>query len=149
VIAVFRQRTVALLWFGQFLSLLGDWTLFIGLPIFVYSQTGSALATGAMFIAQTLPYVLFGSVAGVFVDRWDRRWTMVVVDLLRALLLFALPAALDAGTWLWLIYPTAFAETTLGQFSTRPQCAHANPGRQKDLLTLNALMGRLSPSQAS
>jgi len=144
VIAVFRQRTVALLWFGQFLSLLGDWTLFIGLPIFVYSQTGSALATGAMFIAQTLPYVLFGSVAGVFVDRWDRRWTMVVVDLLRALLLFALlPAALDAGTWLWLIYPTAFAETTLGQFFYPARSAlMPTLVAKKDLLTLNALMGQ-------
>jgi hypothetical protein len=39
-------------------------------------MTGSALATGLMFMARTLPGVLFGSIAGVFVDRWGRKWTI-------------------------------------------------------------------------
>ncbi len=92
MIATLRQRDFSLLWFGGVLSVIGDLFLFIALPFFVYERTGSALATGAMFAAETLPRLLFGSVAGVFVDRWDRKRTMVLSDLSRALILLPLLA---------------------------------------------------------
>jgi hypothetical protein len=69
MLAVLRQRDFSLLWFGGVLSVTGDLFLFIALPFFVYERTGSVLATGAMFAAETLPRLLFGSMAGVFVDR--------------------------------------------------------------------------------
>ena len=47
--------------------------------------------------------MLFGSIAGVFVDRWDRKLTMVAADLLRALLLLPLLLA-GSPDWLWLIF---------------------------------------------
>src|SRR6201986_749013 len=81
MLATLRQRNFALLWFGSLISFVGDWVLLIALPVYIYDLTGSTLATGAMFIAQTLPRLLFGSLAGVFVDRWDRRWTMIVANL--------------------------------------------------------------------
>ena len=87
MLAVLRQRNFSLLWFGGVLSVVGDFFLFIALPFFVYERTGSALATGAMFAAETLPRLLFGSVAGVFVDRWDRKKTMVFADVSRAVIL--------------------------------------------------------------
>jgi MFS family permease len=76
MLAVLRQRNFSPPWFGGVLSVIGDYFLFIALPFFVYERTGSALATWAMFAVQTLPRLLFGSVAGVFVDRWDRKKTM-------------------------------------------------------------------------
>ena len=88
--AILRQRNFALLWMGAVISRLGDWLLLIVLPLFVYQRTGSALATGIMFIVETLPGLCFGSLAGVFADRWDRRRTMIVTDLLRALILLPL-----------------------------------------------------------
>ena len=90
MLAVLRRRDFSLLWFGGVLSVTGDLFLFIALPFFVYERTGSVLATGAMFAAETLPRLLFGSVAGVFVDRWDRKRTMVLSDLSRALILLPL-----------------------------------------------------------
>ena len=69
MLAVLRQRDFALLWAGGLISMLGDWLLFIALPFYIYDITGSALATGAMFIAETLPILLFGSIGGVFADR--------------------------------------------------------------------------------
>ena len=66
MLAVLRQRNFALLWAGGLISMLGDWLLFIALPFYIYDLTGSALATGAMFIAETLPILLFGSIGGVF-----------------------------------------------------------------------------------
>src|SRR5438094_848558 len=87
MLVVLQQRNFALLWAGSVISLLGDWLLLIVLPLFVYQRTGSALATGAMFIVETLPSLCLGSIAGVFVDRWDRRQTMIITDLSRALML--------------------------------------------------------------
>ncbi len=55
MLAVLRQRDFSLLWFGGVLSVTGDLFLFIALPFFVYERTGSVLATGAMFAAETLP----------------------------------------------------------------------------------------------
>src|SRR5688572_25432156 len=104
MLILLSQRNFALLWAGQLISSLGDWLLWIALPFYVYERTGSALATGATFIAQTLPPILFGSLAGIFVDRWDRKQTMVIADLARFLviLLLLLVYFLD---WLWLLYP--------------------------------------------
>jgi MFS family permease len=115
MIAVLRQRDFSLLWFGGVLSVVGDFFLFIALPFFVYERTGSALATGAMFAAETLPRLLFGSVAGVFVDRWDRKKTMVVADLARAAILLPL-LAVAAGGPVWIVYVVAFAEATVSMF---------------------------------
>ncbi|HEU5198119.1 MAG TPA: MFS transporter, partial [Ktedonobacterales bacterium] len=84
MIKLLRRRNFALLWWGSLISDTGDWFLAIGLPIAVYLLTGSALITSTVFIAELVPALLLGSVAGVFVDRWDRRRLMVVVNFLQA-----------------------------------------------------------------
>ena len=122
MLAVLRQRNFALLWAGALISLLGDWLLLLALPLFIYQRTGSALATGAMFIVETLPGICLGSIAGVFVDRWDRRKTMIFTDLARALVL--LPLLLIQGQhWLWFAYAVAFGQATLSQFFAPAQGA--------------------------
>jgi MFS family permease len=115
MLAVLRQRNFALLWAGGLISMLGDWLLFIALPFYIYELTGSALATGAMFIAETLPILLFGSIGGVFADRWDRKKTMIIADLLRAALLLLL-LAVRSPEWLWAIYLVVFVQSSVGQF---------------------------------
>ncbi|MGI8855933.1 MAG: MFS transporter [Thermomicrobiales bacterium] len=117
MLAILRQRNFALLWIGQLISVFGDWVLLIALPFYIFDLTGSALATGAMFMAQTVPRVLLGSVAGVFVDRWDRKRTMIAADLSRAALILALLTVHSAG-WLWLIYLVAFLQAVIAQFFT-------------------------------
>lgn len=115
MLAVLRQRNFTLLWAGGLISMLGDWLLFIALPFYIYDLTGSALATGAMFITETLPILLFGSLGGVFADRWDRKTTMIVADALRAALLLLL-LAVQSPAWLWAIYLVVFAQSSIGQF---------------------------------
>jgi MFS family permease len=110
-----RQRNFGLLWFAGLISMIGDWVLFIALPIYAYSLTQSSLAMGIMFMAGTLPRILFGSVAGVFVDRWDRKWTMVAADLSRALLLLFL-LLVRSPEWMWIVYVVAFLQSTISQF---------------------------------
>lgn len=110
-----RQRSFALLWTAGLISQIGDWLLLLSLPLYVYQQTGSSLATGAAFAAGLLPRIVFGSLAGVLVDRWDRKLTMVAADLLRAALLLLL-LLVQSPDWLWLVYVVAFGEATLAMF---------------------------------
>jgi MFS family permease len=115
MLATLRNRNFALLWLGGLVSFAGDWALLIALPVFVYDMTGSTLATGGMFVAQSLPRLLFGSLAGVFVDRWDRRRTMVTANLLSAAALLLL-LLVHSRADLWLLYFAAFVQTTVTLF---------------------------------
>src|SRR5262249_827715 len=88
----------------------------VGLPIYVFLLTHSVLVLSIALLAVSVPNILLGSVAGVFVDRWDRRRTLVVTNVLLALglaplLLVRTPA--DA----WIVYLVAFVESCLEQFS--------------------------------
>ncbi len=117
MLVLLRQRNVALLWFGGLVSMAGDLALITALPFYVYQQTGSTLASAGMVMATVVPSFLFGSVAGVFADRWDRRRTMVLADLGRAALLLLL-LLVRSGEWLWLVYGVTFVQSTISQFRT-------------------------------
>jgi MFS family permease len=111
-----RNRGFALLWSAGLISWLGNWVLIVALPIYVYERTGSALATGTMFVVQALPALLLGSVAGVFVDRWDRKRVMVLSDLLRGL--FLLPLLLVPSTdAIWIVYVVGFLGECVARFA--------------------------------
>lgn len=137
--SVLRRRNFALLWSGQFVSLCGDWLIIVALPFFVYQLTRSILQTGIMLTAELLPRIVLGSLAGVFVDRWDRRWTMLISDLLRAgvLLLLLLVHSRDL---LWLIYVVAFLQSIIGQFFN-PAVSALTPSlvEEQQLVAANSL----------
>jgi MFS family permease len=109
------RRNFALLWGGQFISSIGDWALMIALPFYVYQLTGSVLQTGVMFIVETLPRILFGSLVGVFVDRWNRRRTMIISELLRAGVLLIL-LLVHSSSMLWLVYIVACTQASIALF---------------------------------
>ena len=111
----FRNRNFSLLWLAGLVSLLGNWMLIAALPFHIYAVTGSALATSAWLMAYILPGVLFGSVAGVFVDRWDRRRTMLIVSVLQMLVMPFL-LLVNSPEWIWIVYVVGFLESTLSQF---------------------------------
>jgi MFS family permease len=93
---------------------MGDRLAALAFPWLVYTSTGSALGTGAVFALYTLPYVLFGAFAGVAVDRLDKRHLMVAVDLIRAVLVLMVP--LVATRSLPAVYALSFAMATAGVF---------------------------------
>ncbi|HEU5441622.1 MAG TPA: MFS transporter [Ktedonobacterales bacterium] len=115
MIATLRQRNFALLWFAGLISLAGDWVLSVGLPIYVYLLTRSVLATSILLLAVTAPSVLVGSLAGVFVDRWDRKRTMVWTNLLLAAGLLPLLLVRSADH-VWIVYAVAIVESSVEQF---------------------------------
>jgi MFS family permease len=115
MLATLRQRNFALLWFGGLISMAGDWMLFIALPIYVYQLTGSTLATSIMFMVETVPRIVIGTVAGVFADRWERKRTMVITNVLLGLGLLPL-LLVQSAEWVWVVYLVGFTQACLGQF---------------------------------
>ena len=95
--------------------MIGNWALFAALPFFVYQITGSVLATGGMFMIQIIPPLVFGSFAGVFVDRWDHRWTMIGSTLFRGLVLLIMLGVRSADL-VWLVYLAGFLGSAATQF---------------------------------
>ncbi|MFF1905696.1 MFS transporter [Kitasatospora sp. NPDC058218] len=87
-------RGFNLFWAGQTVSTVGDRvTVFVVPTLMIFVLHASALQVGVVAMAQYLGIPLLGPVAGVLVDRWDKRRTMLVCDLVRLLAVAAIPLA--------------------------------------------------------
>jgi MFS family permease len=117
-----RNRNYALLWSGGLISDLGDWTLLIALPVFVFQLTGSALTTSTVFVAELVPALIVGQLAGVLVDRWDRRQILVVVGVVQAALLLPLLAVTTTDR-LWIVYLVAALQSCLARLANPAKAA--------------------------
>ena len=128
MIATLRQRNFALLWVAGLISFVGDWALIAALPVYLFGRTGSTLLSGLIWLSYPLSGLLIGSVAGVYVDRWDWRRTMVAISLLQALLIPCLLLGLDEDR-LWIIYVVAFVEGS--RSCLFPSCSRSWPGERR------------------
>src|SRR3972149_4986263 len=76
----------SLLSFGQFVSLIGSGMTCFAQSIWVYTQQGGSIVNLTMLaVFAQLPGVLISPIAGVLIDRWDRRWVMIVCNAVAAL----------------------------------------------------------------
>jgi Na+/melibiose symporter-like transporter len=124
-------------------SLTGDWVLGIGLGYYVYVLTGSTLASAGMLLAMFLPSILLSSVAGVFVDRWNRKTTMVVSNLLLAVGLVPL-LFVHHSDQVWVVYAVMAWEGTVELFfAPAEQAMIPHLVADDDLTTANALNGQI------
>jgi MFS family permease len=136
-----RHPAFARLWLAGAVSETGDWLLLIALPVYVLQLTGSALVTSTVFLLGLLPGLVVGPLAGVLVDRWDRRRTLIVVSLAQAALLLPL-LAVRGHQQLWIVYAVAAAEAALAhlfQPAKNAQVAALVPA--EDLVAANSLTG--------
>lgn len=109
------NRNFRLLAIGQVISNMGDFVYSTTLLIWVYVLTHSAAAVSGVLIAQYLPVFLLGPIAGVFVDRWDRRQTMVISDVTRAIIVL-LPLVVPIFLRLPAIYTSVFLISAFSRF---------------------------------
>lgn len=109
------NRDYRLLVTAGLVSMTGDWVLHVGLTFLVYQITGSTLASGAMLLSSFLPSILLGSLAGVMVDRWNRRRTMIVANVLQAVGLAPLLLVHDTST-IWIVYLVGAWQGCIEQF---------------------------------
>jgi Na+/melibiose symporter-like transporter len=141
-----RHRDFAFAWTGGLVSLLGTWALWIALPIHVYAVSGSTLATGAVVACVVVPGIVLGSVAGVFVDRWNRKTTLVVGNLLLAAA--TLPLLLVGESRLWVVYPAVVLLAVVEQFTEPAENAFlprlVAPDELLEANALNALNNSLA-----
>lgn len=114
VFAPLRIRDYRRLWWGQVVSVIGDKVTQIAMAILVFTLTGSVMQMGIMLAVSALPAALFGLPAGVYVDRWDRRTTMIVSDVVRAAVVVAIPFVAPYGVG-W-VYALAFVSSTVALF---------------------------------
>jgi MFS family permease len=119
---VLRQRDFLLVWTGGLVSVAGDWVLAVVLPYVVYAATGSTVATAGMIVAELVPGMLLGSVAGVFVDRWHLGRVLVAGNLAQAgvVSLLLLTPGLET---LVLVYVVAAGQSALAAFTQPAESA--------------------------
>lgn len=93
--AILRIRPFRRLWAVLGLSALGDWLGLLATSLFAASQvegaTAQGLAFGAVIAVRLLPSLVLGPLAGIFADRWDRRLTMAICDMMRFALFASIP----------------------------------------------------------
>ena len=135
-----KYRDLRFVLSAQLLSTLGNWMLLVAAPFYVLQVTGSAAASGLTFIAESAPAVLLGPLAGVLVDRMDRRQAMLLADLVRVGSVLLMLLALNPDL-LWALFAGLAIGSALSQVN-QPARAALVPqivGRGPDLSRSNAL----------
>lgn len=140
-LGVLHYRDLRLVWLAQIVSQVGDGMMTVALVWVTLSLTTSPTALSSVLVAQTVPY-LFGIFAGAFVDRWPRLWTMVSSDVIRGLIVLAIPIV-DAvsGLHVWELVVMSFALGLAQQFFD-PAKAALTPSLvpEDDLVEANAVL---------
>jgi dTMP kinase len=118
--SVLRLRGFRRLWLVLSAASFGDWIGLLATGLFASAQFENTAAQGAAFggtiAVRLLPALLLGPIAGVFADRFDRRYTMVTIDLLRFVIYGSIPlapllGASPAQTVAWATIATLIGET--------------------------------------
>lgn len=135
-----ENKTFRRLWLGNAVSLFGDWFNTIALYTLILNLSGSEFALGAVFITKILPWALASPLAGILVDRFDRRRIMIISDLLRAVIVLGF-LVVDTPGEVFLIYVITTVQVVVGSvFHPAQSASIPNVTRKKDLVTANAIM---------
>ena len=134
-----RNRNYRYLWWGNVVSLLGDWFNLIASAEIITEISNSGVAISYLFLARFLPLFFFSPLAGVIADRYDRKKILVVTDVLRALTVLGFLLVAVTG-YVWLLYLLTVMQFALSALFTPARSAVlANVVDEKDLVTANAL----------
>jgi MFS family permease len=135
---IFINRNFALLWWGQSLSSVGDYAWDTALVLWIATtiaagQPWAPLAVAGAVLAAMIPQIIVAPIAGVFVDRWDRRQTMIVMAMIQVALAGLLAIAILAiqpgraqhySIWLLgVVFANIVLLTTCAQFFQPAQLA--------------------------
>src|SRR5258708_4537127 len=135
---VLKNPNIKRLWIAQLVSVFGDFlAIFAVFSVVTFQLHGTPTQVSMILVAFLVPLAVVSPLAGVFVDKWNLKWTMIASDLIRGLLVVALLFVRD----LWSIYAIFFLLSTVSSFFIPAQSVAlrtlAPPG---GLLTANALM---------
>jgi MFS family permease len=111
--SILKNTNFLILWSGQIFSQLADKVYLVLMIAIIESQFQAENQTisgwvSAIMLASSIPAILFGSFAGVYVDRWPKKRVLVVTNIVRGLLVLAIP------TLLWVTKGQVFAQLPIG-----------------------------------
>jgi len=137
--AVLRNGRFVRLWTAQLVSTIGDALTSLAAGIIVYLHTGSALSVGLMLMATAVPTLIFGLIAGIVVDRYDRKKIMITADLLRAGLVATIPFLVGINIiWLYVIVMLSASVTQF--FAPANESVLPEIASEEELGAANAIM---------
>jgi DHA3 family macrolide efflux protein-like MFS transporter len=96
-VAVFRRPDFVLMWLAQLVSTAGSALTDLAAGIYVFEQTQSAFLVGVTLMATAVPSLIVGLIAGVYVDRHDRRRIMMASNLAQAVIVALIPFLLGVN----------------------------------------------------
>jgi MFS family permease len=139
--ALLKNRSFLLLWTGQILSQVADKVLIVMSIALLTSYhvpiKYAASSSSYLMVATSIPAILFGATAGIFVDRYPKKKIMVIADVIRGCLILLLPILPKEFIVLLII---TFAISTITQaFAPAEQSAIPLVVKPENLLTANAL----------
>ncbi len=139
ILRVLSERSFLYLWIGEIFTQISTHLFNFFLILIVYKLTESNTAVSIAVLSFTVPSILFGTLAGAYVDRWDKKKVLIITTILRALLLILLAFFLNN---LVMVYLISFVFNVLVQFFI-PAESPIIPAivRNKYLMGANALFG--------
>lgn len=138
--ALLKNRPFMVLWFGQLVSQVADKVFFVWLISILDSYESLAFANSmrsALMVAFTLPAILFGSAAGIVVDRFPKKQMMITADVIRAALMILIP--LLPKQFFILLVITFLISSVTQFFAPAEQAAIPLLVRREHLMSANAL----------
>lgn len=139
--ALFANRNFCMLWLAQIFSQFADRIIFVVFVTIIainFDPSGKSTTLQSwLYIAFTIPAILLTAIAGVFIDRWNKKAIMIVTNILRGIIILLLPA-LD--TTLINLYILAFVMSSVTQFFVPAEASIIPSVANKyQLLTANSL----------
>ncbi|HMV82810.1 MAG TPA: MFS transporter [Blastocatellia bacterium] len=128
------------LWVGQVISELGTWFSFIAELGLVQFYSGSPWMTTGLLVSRLLPVLIFAPVAGVAVDRLDRRRILLATDIIRAVVALGfLSVGFGAPVWIAILC-SGLVSSASTFFEAAKNASIANMVSRQEMLTANVLM---------
>jgi len=146
-----KTRVFGTIWFGQLISILGSSLSSFALAVWAYQRTGAATQISLIYFFGALPNIVLAPLAGMLVDRWNRRWIMILGDTGAALGTLAILLLSTAGRLeTWHIYPFAAFNSICNTFqipayiaSTTLLVPKKHLGRASGMIQLGPAVARI------
>ena len=139
ILRALSQKSFLYLWVGQVFTQISINLFNFFAIIVVFEKTQSNTAVAGVVLSFTIPAIIFGSIAGAYVDRWNKKTVLIVTNLLRSALFFILAFFIDS---IFVLYGISFLIALLTQFFIPAETPMVPlVVLKKHLLSANALFG--------
>jgi MFS family permease len=116
-LSIWRNREFLLLWLAQAISQTAQNAIWYGIVVLVQQRSHSSTQLSLAVLTLVIPSVVFGVLAGVYVDRWDKRAVLIATNLTRGLVAFSYATfSVFPGLSIAWLFAINFVFSTIGQF---------------------------------